>query len=363
MMKRKVNNTIAVFEFALLIQYVKRLTPAKHSLRKRMFLLLLLPLQIFAQDITGLWTGYLQTTGSRVYYELAISESSEKLGGYSLTIFTFDGVDNTGVKSIKIKNKKGKVLLEDGELIYNNYTTPPKKLILSANMSLKQNDSTITLEGTFSTKSLDMRFVDKNEFAGIIYLQKQNTFKQTKLIARLEEMNLLASLSFIPPKIKEKKIVSAPVTISNPMVTPSIPQEKTTTPMVGSKPIIKITKTDAALAIRKTEILSTVYFKSDSLLISVYDNGQIDGDTVSIVLNDKIIISKKGLTAAPLRQTINTASFPGDSLVLVMYAENLGTIPPNTGLLILQDGDARYEIRFSGDLQKSSAVVLKRKRR
>ena len=85
-MQIKANNTIAVYQFALLIWHVKRHTPAKHSFRKRMLLLLLLPLQIFAQDITGLWTGYLQTTGSRVYYELAISESNEKLVEIALQV-------------------------------------------------------------------------------------------------------------------------------------------------------------------------------------------------------------------------------------------------------------------------------------
>lgn len=44
-----------------------------------------------------------------------------------------------------------------------------------------------------------------------------------------------------------------------------------------------------------------------------------------------------------------------------MYAENLGTIPPNTGLLILQDGESRHEIRFAGDLKNNSAIILKKK--
>ena len=51
-----------------------------------------------------------------------------------------------------------------------------------------------------------------------------------------------------------------------------------------------------------------------------------------------------------------------DSLMLVMHAESLGLIPPNTGLLIIQDGETRYEIRFEGDMQRSSAVVLRKKR-
>ena len=51
-----------------------------------------------------------------------------------------------------------------------------------------------------------------------------------------------------------------------------------------------------------------------------------------------------------------------DSLMLVMHAESLGLIPPNTGLLIIQHGTTPYEIRFEGDMQKSSAVILRRKR-
>ena len=111
---------------------------------------------------------------------------------------------------------------------------------------------------------------------------------------------------------------------------------------------------------RETEIIRTVLFKSDSLVISLYDNGEIDGDTVSLVLNGNIILSRQGLTDKAIRKTI-AASEIGDSSRLVLYAENLGRIPPNSGLLILQDGNERYQIRFSGDLQKNSAVILRRR--
>lgn len=97
-------------------------------------------------------------------------------------------------------------------------------------------------------------------------------------------------------------------------------------------------------------------------MLSLYDNGTIDGDTVSVVLNGKVIIAKKGLTANAIRTAVYITPDLGDSLQLVMYAENLGSIPPNTGLLVIQDGDQRNEIRFAGDMQKSSAVILRRKR-
>jgi hypothetical protein len=47
---------------------------------------------------------------------------------------------------------------------------------------------------------------------------------------------------------------------------------------------------------------------------------------------------------------------------LVLYADNLGLYPPNTGLLVVRDGDDIYNIRFSSDLQKSSGVVFRKKR-
>lgn len=115
------------------------------------------------------------------------------------------------------------------------------------------------------------------------------------------------------------------------------------------------------LAKRKIETIKTVDFKSDSLVLTLYDNGVIDGDTVSVILNSKTIISKQMLTANALTKTIYLTSELGDSLQLIMYAENLGSIAPNTGLLIIQDGEDRYEIRFAGDLQKNSAITLRRK--
>lgn len=116
------------------------------------------------------------------------------------------------------------------------------------------------------------------------------------------------------------------------------------------------------MAKRKIEIIRSIFFKSDSLVLSLYDNGEIDGDTVSVVLNDKVIIAKQRLSTSVINTTVYTSQYAGDSLKLIMYAENLGAIPPNTGLLIIQDGENRTEIRFEGDLQKNSAIILRRRR-
>jgi hypothetical protein len=48
---------------------------------------------------------------------------------------------------------------------------------------------------------------------------------------------------------------------------------------------------------------------------------------------------------------------------LVMYADNLGTIPPNTALMIVTDGNKRYEVRVTSDLKKSGTIRFVRNKK
>ncbi|MFI5133599.1 MAG: hypothetical protein ACHQEB_04645 [Chitinophagales bacterium] len=124
---------------------------------------------------------------------------------------------------------------------------------------------------------------------------------------------------------------------------------------------LKIIGPAAFAAERKSVFLPAVSFKSDSLELSLYDNGEIDGDTVSVLLNGKIIIANQCLKASAIKKTIYITPETGDSLVLVLYAENLGKYPPNTGLLVIHDGDDVYHVNFSADLQTNAAITLRRK--
>ncbi len=98
----------------------------------------------------------------------------------------------------------------------------------------------------------------------------------------------------------------------------------------------------------------------NSLRLELYDNGEIDGDIVSLFLNGKMILPKTMLTHRAVRLTIEldpTLEFNE----LSMFAENLGTKPPNTAALIVYDGKTRYETLLSSDLSKSAAIKLKKK--
>ena len=310
------------------------------------YIFFFLPLCLSAQDITGVWKGYLKTPGSHLAYELTISEEDKKITGYSLIVYINEGVENIGIKTAKIKRRKKEILVEDGELVYDNFTMPPQKTKLFGSLLLEKKDTLMILHGSFSTRSLDFR--DTRTYSGEIYLQKENNYTLSKIIPKLNELNLLSSLSFLNTNIKKDITVNKPARDSL-VVKPPLPKIPITT------------KTE--IATRKTEKILDIVFNSDSLQLSIVDNGTVDGDTVSLVLDGKVIVEKLGLTSQPFRMTIPVNVPQGDSLKLVMYAENMGSIPPNTGLLVIQDGINRHEIRFESDLQKSSAVILRIKRR
>ncbi len=418
---------------------------------KTLVIIFLFPIQLFAQDITGLWTGFIHTTEKDLAYELAISETDGKLSGYSHTTFTVNGTSEIGIKAVTIKNKNGNVSIEDEALLYNDFSEAPAKGVRQFDfLKLVVEDTVMMLNGTFKTnKTKVYRSVN-----GSIKLRKTDTSKKTKIIPRLNDLNLLNTLSFLQPKVKENEdivtvlpvqektnsvqpmarridsvilanvlpsspkpkakqsalqlppvipekpqvivaakpkqiaVAQAPIIIKKPTPFPAV-KEKAKPVVVVSKPVqekkepavvtvkpasipvtqlpqpqIKTTSTivsAAEITKRKTETIQSINFKSDSLLITLYDNGEVDGDTVSVVLNGRVILANQGLTTNAITKTIYITPDIGDSLQLVMYAENLGSIPPNTGLLILQDGNDRYEIRFAGDYQKNSAVILKRR--
>ena len=87
----------------------------------------------------------------------------------------------------------------------------------------------------------------------------------------------------------------------------------------------------------------------------LYDNGEIDGDTISVYLDGKPIVVNKRLSTSPI--TVNLKLDPENpEHTLVMVAENMGTIPPNTSLMIVQDGDKRYQVSITSTEQKNAMV-------
>ena len=155
---------------------------------------------------------------------------------------------------------------------------------------------------------------------------------------------------------------TAPVTIKTPEPVAVLTQPKQIlVPIIMAAP--SITQGAADLEKRTINTEQSVYFESDSLVLTLYDNGEVDGDTVTVVMNGNVIFSKVGLTTKANSKTIHINENTPDIIKLVMYAENLGEIPPNTGLLVVRDGEKVYDVRFTADLKSNAAIILRRKKK
>ena len=118
------------------------------------------------------------------------------------------------------------------------------------------------------------------------------------------------------------------------------------------------TKTSDLLRSRENKLLETLIINSEDVVVKLYDNGEIDDDTISVYLDKQLVLSKKRLSAAALSINLKMDESNPDH-ELVMVAENLGRIPPNTSLMIVTAGDKRYEVRITSTEQKNAVVRFK----
>ncbi len=89
--------------------------------------------------------------------------------------------------------------------------------------------------------------------------------------------------------------------------------------------------------------------------LDFYDNGQIDDDSISVMINKKIVLSNQKLSATPIT-TFVKVDLRNTFHEVVMIAENLGSIPPNTALLVITAGAKRYELFLTSTETKTAMV-------
>ncbi len=105
---------------------------------------------------------------------------------------------------------------------------------------------------------------------------------------------------------------------------------------------------------RAKDLVQSFVVAVPQIRVELYDNAEIDNDTITVFVNDKLMLYQKRLTEKPLTLLFN--AFPEKEYELVMYADNLGLIPPNTALMVVTAGKKKFEVFLSSSEQKSAAV-------
>lgn len=353
---------------------------------KHVFVLLLLfpftQINLQAQNLTGIWRGYFVTdVGEKYKLEFQINGASPSFSSgvsYSYLDVRFYGkATMTGkftkttknlkireIKTVEIKNMDG------GGACIMNY-----------DLYYAKSGKEEFLEGTFLGKPEVKGAPNPNSWGdcggGKVFLRRVTTsdfyiepflrgkIKNTPVIynqppVKKDSTKTKTNVPVTKPVVVHKPPVNKPVVKNNPPVTNNKPTIDTTVTKVINKPVVKtnpvvIIPKPEVLKTRSNELMKSLTVNSPDVTVRLYDNGEIDGDTISVYLDNRLILSSKGLTAAPLTINFKIEDENTDH-ELIMVAENLGRIPPNTSLMVVEAGEQRFTVRITSTEQKNAVV-------
>ncbi len=112
---------------------------------------------------------------------------------------------------------------------------------------------------------------------------------------------------------------------------------------------------------RKEVVVKEIEVLSDTLEADLYDNGEIDGDIISVFFNRQLILNNQKLThkSIKLQLPVDTTREYNE---ISLFAENLGLIPPNTALMRVRDGKTMHEVTVASSLESNATIRIRRKK-
>ena len=94
-----------------------------------------------------------------------------------------------------------------------------------------------------------------------------------------------------------------------------------------------------------------------TIRLDFYDNAQIDGDSITVMVDKQTVLTHQLLSAKPVTTYVKI-DLNNTFHEIEMVAENLGSIPPNTALLIITAGKSRHLLSLSSSDTKSARVRI-----
>lgn len=132
-----------------------------------------------------------------------------------------------------------------------------------------------------------------------------------------------------------------------------MPPDKLPTVSISSK---KETQKEVVQPQRQLSLIREVIVDAPEAELQVFDNGIVDGDAITLTDNGHPVFTNALLSTTALKYHIDNKETRSHDIGFV--ADNLGSIPPNTGLLVITANRQRWEINFSSDLSKTAYVRI-----
>jgi hypothetical protein len=389
----------------------------KSPIMQRLFLFILLvtPFLLRAQDLTGVWQGHFRSENlamrstifdDRYKFEVQVAQHAK----------TFDAVTYSYLSSIfygkaaaagTINIHTGKVLLQEGKLLEVRNQSGDVCIMTCFLQYTKSGDDEF-LEGSY----VSMNIKDSSNCGrGTVFLHKvasSDFYEEPFLAKREKELKEKPTLIHANPpgkRLPSTATTGKPATSHRPdstrgtaRTTPHVTRHPDSTRIAARNPTprhrpipptpttpppavarisvpkgtVQSTSGDSIVSMnrhfptitprvlldRSTTLVRSITVHTKEVVLNIYDDGAIDNDTISVYLDNRQVIDHAMLTDRPLIVTLHLDD-TNDYHELVLVADNEGTIPPNTSLMIVKAGDKEYKVNITSSLQKNASITFK----
>ncbi len=312
---------------------------------------------LHAQSLTGVWRGYfysgLGMFRQQYKFEVQFNQLKNKaLKGVTYSYNTTAFYGKAGLRGI-FQNAANSVIMKEDTLLEVR-GSGGQTCLMTCYLDYNKEGKTETLQGNFTSVVYGS---GADCGSGTVYLERVENSDFTK-------EDFLLKKPAAPPTVNKPKTTPPPIVRTTPQHRDSLAKSPNRQDVVlppVSDTVVKKLKPSLpvppALTERKNNLVRTITTNSPDIKIDLYDNGEIDGDTITVYHNNKLVAYKKRLSAAAITLRI-TASRQEAQHEFVMYADNLGKIPPNTALMVITTGGKRYELFITSTKEKNAKVIV-----
>jgi hypothetical protein len=316
-----------------------------------------------AQMITGVWKGKVNKKKT----EIKIIQKGDSLLG---TSYYYESENNYRRYSIKgyFDPATNQAVWWDDQLLEEKNTSADfncpgsDKMFLDGNAAHKNNKQEV--QGPVHLEKINQTiFPDEWDFIIDNYTAGANDPYYIDSVATIAGIPVL--IPEVKPEannsIKKDEVLTEQ---KNETVLKNIPQVEKAEPVKvpapkKQEPVIVSQKTNIENVFRKRDkiIAAEIPLTGDSIELRFYDNAEIDGDSISLFLNDKLIFEHIRLSGSAYTIKLPVTEL-ADTNELVMVAENLGSIPPNTSYMLAIVNDKRYDAMLKSTEETSAVIRL-----
>lgn len=346
--------------------------------RTTLFLFLsIISVQLSAQNLTGRWQGSFIANGDAMInnftYELIIKENaSHQITAQTITKRADQFYASAFARGTH-SSRTNLVQIEETSFEQIKIANALEACLMTNFLTYKNIDGHEILEGTYMSTVVGGQ---RNCGSGKVFLEKvpsllavinpkvenKNTDTQKKKLIIAQKTNTITNTSIsankLPPTVDKKNVQATVNTVVETDTDEVIVENETIATTTATQNSIRNQPINLpwVLVGRENKLVKKIITNSKMISIDLFDNGTIDNDTIIIFDNKKLLVNKKRLSYKAIHLEFNFTENIKEHEVIIV-AHNMGTVPPNTALLLFKDGKNRQEY-FITSTNKINAKLL-----